>query len=66
MKKYFYVPCESTSATNPGFEQYFRLYVQKDDEAPILFLQGGVELTDGWKSKYNADLQIENPYPHLD
>lgn len=65
MKKHFYVACEAAN-TNPGFEHYFRLYVQKNGDIPKLLEQGLPELIDGWESKYGATFQVENPYPEFD
>lgn len=63
--KYVYVPCDAGGNVNNEFRMYLRLY-KHTDEGQILVEQGLSDLIPGWEKKYDATLQIENPYPTLD
>jgi hypothetical protein len=63
---YFYVPCDAGGNVNKDYRFYFRLYRKNVDGKPRLVDQGLEDKLDGWKTKFNADIQTENPYPTLD
>jgi hypothetical protein len=63
--QYVYVPCDADGVVNNEFRHYLRLY-KIVDEAYILVDQGLADLIPGWEKKYDATIQIENPYPTLD
>lgn len=62
---YFYVACDGGLNVNETHRHYFRLY--KDNEnGPLLVDQGLANKVSSWVEKYDATLNMENPYPNLD
>lgn len=63
---YYYVACDGGINVKEKYRHYFRLYKRNPDGVSRLVDQGLSEKISDWENKYQAALELENPYPLLD
>tara|TARA_R110002167_G_scaffold98020_1_gene258217 strand:- start:2671 stop:2883 length:213 start_codon:yes stop_codon:yes gene_type:complete len=68
-KEYYYCHCDGDPRESGNCNVEFRLYVRLYDNSgdkPRLVDQGKISKIVEWENKYNATLNMDNPYLELD